>query len=104
MALDDLQLTGVIPASGELIVSWRPFARQNWTVQQVSTEAPDVGSTAQCGLYRDGFRITALIPTGTQAGGLPYAPQRNGSTMYVQWTGATPGATVKVFVIYDDGT
>ncbi len=103
MAAADIELSGVVNASGNAILRITPRNGQNWIVQQVSINAPNVGGGASCAVYRQDTLITPLIAQGDAAAGEPFIPVRNGFNMSVRWTGGTPGAAVSAIFLYDDG-
>lgn len=104
MTATDNAYSAKVSAAGAAVVTIRPFAQQTWVVQQVSTEyttAP-IGST--CTIRKNGSQVTQMIATGDVADGVPYTTLRVGDVMTVEWAGATPNETVKVYIVYDDGT
>ena len=104
MAQQTVTVQGTIAADGTLRLALpRQDRRLIYTVQQVSTRAPSVGSAAESGLVLDGDQITPMTPQAGAASGDPYIQVRPGSSMYVEWTGATVGALCIATFIYDDG-
>lgn len=104
MAIDEYTTTATVPASGNIDLSIRPGStRYSWTVRQVATDAPGIGSGARCQLVKGANIITPLVPSGTAAGGDPPVTLRPGQSLTVRWTGATPGVPVKATFMYDDG-
>lgn len=103
MAPTDTAFSAAVTAAGVAVVTIRSFASQTWTVQQVSTEYPTapIGSTSN--IRKNGSQLTQMISTGDVADGPPPTTLRPGDVMTVNWSGATPGQTVKVFIVYDDG-
>jgi len=104
VAQQPVTVQGTVPASGTLRLQLpRQDRRLTYTVQQVSTKAPNVGDAAESALVLDGDQITPMTPQAGAASGEPYIDVRPGSSMYVEWTGATAGALCIATFIYDDG-
>jgi hypothetical protein len=104
MAQTDQALSGTIPASGTLTLSFRPTARSHWIVQQVGIDAPDIGGSALGMIRKNGSPITPFVAAGDAPAGEPYITLRGNDTMTITWTGGVVGAQVKATVFYDDGT
>lgn len=103
MVAVDFPVSVTADASGNATATIRPTSRQTWTVSQVSINMPNAGGSASCGLYKNGFLISPLVPQADAASGDPPVVLHTGDTMTVQWVGAAVGATGSVVVIYDDG-
>lgn len=74
-----------------------------WTVQQVSTEMQAAPIGATCYVRKNGYPITAMIPTGDVAAGEPYVTLLPSDALTIEWAGLNVGNAGKVLVIYDDG-
>lgn len=103
MALDDRQASTVIDANGNGEVTFSPGRGQTWTVQQATTDATGIGSTALCNLYRSGVFVAAIFPTKGVAEGLPYIVVRPNQKFTARWSGGVPGITATLAIIFDDG-
>lgn len=106
MTVTDQPFTAIVSAGGVATVTFKPpTQRSNYIVQQVSVEYATAPIGCVCTLRKNGRFITLIVPTGDAAGGDPPIPLSGGSDkMTVTFTGGTPGDTVNVFFIYDDGT
>jgi hypothetical protein len=106
MAVTDQAFTAIVNAAGVAVVTFKPPTfRASYIVQQVSVEYATAPIACVCTLRKNGRFITLIIPTGDAAGGDPPVPLNGGSDiMTVTFTGGTPGQTVNVFFIYDDGS
>lgn len=104
MAYGDLAYSGVVTASGTLVITIKPTGRQIWTVNQVSTSLTTAPIGAQCFLKKNGNPVTPLIATGDVADGSPPVVLRPNERMTVEWSGCTAGTVGEVFILYDDGT
>ena len=96
--------SGVIAAGGTATLSIRPDNRRTWTVQQVTLDAPNVGTSATARVELNGNLITPCIPQADAPSGEPFITVHPGDTFSVKWAASTVGATVKATFIYDDGT
>ena len=97
-------VSGTVAAAGTARLSLRPTNRRTWTIKQVTANAPNVGAAATAKITVNGAVISGLVATNGTAAGEPYIPLLPGSTMNVDWSGATAGAGVEVTFVYDDGT
>jgi len=103
MSITDQSLSSVIDANGNASVKFTPLARQGWEIQQANTQAPTIGATALCSVYRSGLFIANLFPHNGVGAGLPFIPVRFGQNFEFRWTGGAVGATVTGIILYDDG-
>lgn len=104
MAITDDVKSGTIGASGFGRIEWSP-GRQRWSVKQVSPSCPNAGAGAVGTLRKNGIFVCHFVPTGAAIVEPPPLPLTSASDkMQIEWTGATPGATTQVMIIYDDGT
>lgn len=103
MSTQDVALTAIADANGDAVATLRPIARQTWTIQQVSIDAPDAGANARGKLYRDGLVISPFVARSDVISGEPYIVLRGSQQLRVVWSGATTGAHCDALVIYDDG-
>lgn len=104
MAITDNAYSGKVTAGGILVLTVRPFARQTWTVSQVSTEMGTAPLGSTCVLRKNGSQITAMISTGDVADGVPPTVLHSSDVLTVEWAGCTPNALGKAYIIFDDGT
>lgn len=104
MARTTLPLSAVVGAAGTATLTIKPNNRRRWEIQQINCEGTGVGSTAQ-GVIRvnNGAGIPFVARLDAPAGDPP-VPLSPGDKMTIEWSQCTVGATVKAFVIYDDGT
>lgn len=108
MARTDHQTTGVVKADGTLTLSASPTSRQNWSVDSISINAPNVGGVAVGRIYRgrSGSELSQFvsffIATSDTVEGVPVQVP-NGYAISAHWTGAVVGATAEVTFWYDDG-
>jgi hypothetical protein len=105
VAYGEKQINVTVPAGQTTVTAtFGPGARgRTWTVGQVSVQLASAPVGAACALYKSGFFVTALIPTGDSAGSGPPLVLSGTEKSTVTWTGVTAGTTASVFVIYDDG-
>jgi hypothetical protein len=105
MAVVDEPFTARVAANGIATVRFKTSnTRQKYTVQQVTTEYPTSPLGCVCNIRKNGNLISPMIPTGDAASGDPPIVLSQNDIMTVVFSSATPGDTVSVFVIYDDGT
>jgi len=100
----DLAISGRVAASGTGTLTVRPTRGQTWTVRQVSIEAPDVGFSSSCAVYKNGSAISPLVPQMDAAAGEPPIILHPSDVMTIVWTGGTSQALLKALITYDDGT
>jgi hypothetical protein len=91
--------TGTITFSAARATNARPFV-----VQQVSVKVAGTPIGATCELQVNGVFLTALIPTGDVADGVPAIELGPFETLAVVWAGCTPTQVATALFIYDDGT
>lgn len=91
---------GTVPASGTLVLAYRTRGNQLTRVTQATAEMSG-GATAACALRLNSYLISPLVPTGDAASGDPPIYVGPGDELTIEWTGATPGLTGKMVVIYD---
>lgn len=103
MAQNEIGLSGVVNASGEATLTMRTTGGARWTVQQVSPDAPNVGSAAGGELRKNGQLISPFVPQGDAIAGDPSILVGPNDRLTVEWTGGTVGAQVSALFIYDDG-
>ncbi len=98
---DDEQ-QGVVPASGELSITFTCPLNQSWNVQQLTLEMPTApaGATAE---VRKGSAPVAPSPDAryASAGGDPPIPVRAGQAISAVWHDATPGDIAKAYMVYE---
>lgn len=106
MAITDQAFTAIVAATGIATITFKPPTfRASYVVSQVSVEYATAPIACVCTLRKNGRFITYIIPTGDAAGGDPPVQLNGGSDqLTVTFTGGTPGDTVNVFFIYDDGS
>jgi hypothetical protein len=106
MAVTDQPFTAIISAAGTATVTFKPPTfRASYSVQQVSVEYATAPIACTCDVRKNGRLITPMIPTGDAASGDPPIPLNGGSDkMTINFAHGTPGDTVNVFIIYDDGS
>lgn len=98
----DDQQQGVVPASGELIVTFTCPLNQSWNVKQITLEMPNASPSATAEIRR-GTAPVAPSPDAryASAAGDPPIPVRAGQTISVLWHTATPGDIGMVFIVYE---
>jgi hypothetical protein len=94
--------SGVVPASGALVLSFTPRSNDLTRVTQVAAEMAAAGGAIGV-IRRNGAIVTPFVPTGGAAGGDPPIWLWPGDTLTVEWTGAPAGAVGKATVFYDLG-
>lgn len=106
MAITDQPFTAIVNGAGTATITLKPPTfRASYIVSQVSVEYATAPLGCVCTLRKNGRFITYIIPTGDAAGGDPPVQLNGGSDrLTVTFTGATPGETVNVFFIFDDGS
>lgn len=105
MAIADDPFTAIVAASGIATVTFGlPTSRNVYSVQQVSVDYATAPIGCTCEIRKNGSLISPMIPTGDAASGDPPIVLRGSDTMTVRFFGGTPGDTVNVFIIYDDGS
>jgi hypothetical protein len=105
--MPDLAQTGIADANGNITLVFRPTARQDWTVKQVSvngaiTGATAVGSGAQCNIFLDTSFIATLATPKDVAAGEPYVDLANGRNLYVRITGCVVGSAAQAVILYSE--
>lgn len=99
--------TGTADATGLILLAFRPTARQNWEVQQVSVDgarpgATAIGSGALIDVLLDNAFIATLATPKDVAAGAPYVDVTNGRTLYVKITGAVVGSSAQATILYEE--
>lgn len=108
MSLADGSASGRVAATGIGRLYIQPINRQTWTVKQVSvngqvTGATAVGAGSACNLYKGALFVAATIPQNGVIVEPPPLVLKPNERAEVRWTGATPGASIEIYYIYDDG-
>lgn len=98
----DDQQQGIVPASGELTVTFTVPLNQSWNVQQIVLEMPNASPSATAEI-RKGPAPIAPSPDAryASAAGDPPVPVRAGQSISVLWHTATVGAIGRVYIIYE---
>ncbi len=105
MTISEDPFSAVVDAAGAAVVTFTTQSSRNvYTVQQVSVECPTAPPGATCAVRKNGSLITPMIPTGDAASGDPPIMLRQSDRMTIEFGSCTPGDTVAVYIIYDDGS
>jgi protein involved in polysaccharide export with SLBB domain len=91
---------GQADALGVLELVFRGRSSQPVKVTQVTCEM-EAGAGAACSVRVNGALISPMVPTGDAAVGEPPVRLQPGDELTVRWTGAPPGATGRMVVIYE---
>lgn len=98
----DASLSATVDAAGNATITITPTTRQRWLVQQVVPEAENAAS-ASGELRKNGRLVSPFLASGDVIADAPPVPVGPSDKLTVEWTGLTPGDTVHVYWIYDDG-
>jgi hypothetical protein len=105
--LRKLPLNATVGADGTATATFSAARATNerpFVVAQVSIRLAAAPVGATCELQLNGVFLTALIPTGDVADGVPAIPLGPFESMAVIWSGCTAGQVGTALFIYDDGT
>jgi hypothetical protein len=99
----DLTLTAKVAVDGTATARIRPPSQRPWIIAQVAIELQNAPSGATCALRKNGYPVSAMIPTMDTAAGEPYIRLLPTDELTVNWAGCTPNAIGKVQVFYTEG-
>lgn len=98
----DITLSVKIAANGTGTATIRPPSLKPWIVGQVAIELQGSPSGATCALRKNGYPVSAMIPTMDTAAGEPFLRLLQSDALTVTWEGCTPGDIGKVQVFYTE--
>jgi hypothetical protein len=99
----DDQYSTRVAADGTATIRFTPTKNQPWLLQQVSIEHADAPSGAAAEFRKNGNLITVMLATDV-ADSDPPIPAAPGDRLEVNWFGATPNASVSVYIVYQTVT
>lgn len=96
----DITYSVKIAANGTGTATIRPASVRRWVIAQVAIELSNAPTGSTCALRKNGYPVSALIPTMDTAAGEPYIELDMTDTLTVTWAGCTPNSIGKVQVFY----
>lgn len=95
------RLSGITNAAGVCVITFTVPGQVAWSVAQITAEMADAPFGCTGVLRVNGSAVTPFVAPMDAMGGDPPLPVFAGDVVTIEWTGATPGAQGKVFIIYD---